>query len=348
MSKSLDLFFALGRPFGPIYSLTMKLREKLYIRGVLGRKSLGVPVISVGNLVLGGSGKSPAVAHIARLLIDHGHRPAIISRGYRGKARNRVNIVSDGNSILLTPDLAGDEPYMLAEALPTVPVLTGVRRFFPGSMAVERFNADVIILDDGFQHLAMDRDIDLVLFDGTALAGNSRVFPGGPLREPVSSLNRCHAFLITGVTADNRQRTEYFTELLRQRFGDKPVYISTVLDLQLMQGNGKVATVDKASPCFAFCGIANPTRFRNSLAQLGVFLANFQFYKDHVAYDQTSLTDICDRAKGCGAKYLVTTEKDFVKIKHLHCDLPLFRLQVVNLVDRSFDEYLLNSLKQIR
>lgn len=347
MSNSLHLLFTLGRPFSPFYSLIMKVREKLYTGGVFKSESFDVPVISVGNLMLGGTGKSPSAIHLARLLIRHGYRPAIISRGYRGKAAKRVNVVSDGKNIQLTPDLAGDEPFMLAEALPTVPVLTGRRRLYPCHHAIDELNVDILILDDGFQHLAVKRDIDLVLFDATALAGNSRIFPGGPLREPVSALKRCHAFLITGTTARNNDRAERFSELLRQRFPDKPVYLSHSGNLRLKQPDGSTAKEPPATPFLAFCGIANPARFKDTLTDFGATLQGFHPLKDHVTYDQGLIDELCAKAVQCGAEKLITTEKDYVKLQDLSSDLQICRFQVEHQVDCSFDEFIIEKLEQV-
>ena len=199
MLKKLRVLFFFGRPFGPLYGLVMRFREKLYSFGFLQQKSFSVPVISIGNLVLGGTGKTPTVCYLAKFLVQQGYHPAIISRGYGGNAKLKVNVVSDGQTIFLSPDLAGDEPFMLAEALPGVPVLTGKRRIAPCLCAIKDYNADVLILDDGFQHLAVKRNVDIVLFDGTGLVGNTRIFPGGPLREGLSALNRCNALMITGI-----------------------------------------------------------------------------------------------------------------------------------------------------
>ncbi len=347
MPKAVDLFFFLGRPFSPLYSALMKSREKLYQRGILRRFSLSVPVIAVGNLVLGGTGKTPTVQHIAGLLLDNGYHPAIISRGYGGAGKEPVHVVSDRKHLLSSPKIAGDEPCMLAESLPGVAVLTGARRIFPCRHAIEQLHADVLILDDGFQHLAVNRDIDIVLFDSTALAGNSRVFPGGNLREPVSALNRCHAFLLTGENAENRQRTEKFAALLHQRFPGKPLFRSSPGAYQLHSPEGLVARESLPGPFFAFCGIATPDRFARSLAEFGIQPAGFQALKDHAPYSQAMVTQLCRKAVACGAQYLITTEKDHIKLHDFMPSLPLFILKVHHEVEQAFDFFILNKLKKI-
>lgn len=348
MSKALDLFFFIGRPFGPIYSALMKSREKLYHRGIFNQQSLPVPVISIGNLVLGGTGKTPTVQHIARLLSKNGYHPSIVSRGYGGKAKEIINIVSDGENIFLSPELAGDEPHMLAQSLPGIPVLTGTRRIFSCRYSIDKLKCDVIILDDGFQHLTVKRDIDVVLFDSTALAGNSRVFPGGPLREPTSALNRCHAFLLTGENSQNQERSRKFSNLLQQRFPDRPVFKSCLESYVLEGPNGAVLEKNVSNSFFCFCGIANPSRFKNSLADLGMKIAAFQALKDHTTYNQTLVSQLCKKAVESGAESLVTTEKDFFKLRSFKLTLPLFVLKVQHKVELSFDLFLLNSLKSLK
>ncbi len=344
MSKALDRLFFLGRPFGPLYSVLMKSREKLYHRGIFRRYSLPVPVIAIGNLVLGGTGKTPSVQHVAKLLQDKGYHPAIVSRGYGGQSKEPVNVVSDGKNIFLSPKIAGDEPSMLAQSLPGIAVLTGARRIFPCRHAVDQLHADVVILDDGFQHLAVKRDIDIVLFDSTTLTGNSRVFPGGCLREPVSALNRCHAFLLTGQTVTNRARGDKFTALLQQRFPGKPVFISSHDAFELQ---GPFAENPVSGKFSAFCGIANPARFQQSLTDYGIEIVSFQALKDHTPYSQAMAAQLCEKAVNCGAENLITTEKDYVKLHNFKFNLPLYVLKVCHKLDPAFDLFLLDELKKI-
>ncbi len=178
MNSISNALFFWGRPFSPLYGFVMKLREQLYKKGILRSYNFPVPVISVGNLVLGGTGKTPTVMQIAQLLKNHGYRPGIVSRGYGGKAKDAVNIVSNFDRVLLPPKAAGDEPYLLASKLPGIPVITGKKRAHPCNYAITELGCDCLVLDDGFQHIAVQRDIDIVLFNATDLAGNSRIFPG--------------------------------------------------------------------------------------------------------------------------------------------------------------------------
>jgi len=346
MINNLELLFLVGRPFSPLYGLAMKGRAAMYKKGVFHRHRLPVPVISVGNLVLGGTGKTPTIRHLAEFLQGRGHRPAIISRGYGGKAGGKVNLVSDGQSLLLSPEEAGDEPYMLADALPGVPVLTGKRRIFPCRQAVEEHRADILLLDDGFQHLAIRRDIDIVLFDGSHLAGNSRIFPGGVLREPVSALSRCDAFLITGITGQNRATAERFAGLLKNRFALKPVFFAALDTCRVRcpdQSRGEELPAEEVF--FAFCGIANPSRFAESLASMGILPSGFLTLPDHVRYSQHLMNDICQQASSSGAWQLITTRKDYVKIKDFVSPLPCNILDIRCRTESGFDLFIVKSLE---
>ncbi len=340
------LFF-FGRPLSPLYGLAMKMREKAYSQGLIERHCLSVPVISIGNLVLGGTGKTPTVCHITKLLLQLGYHPAIISRGYGGKAKQKVNVVSDGRTILLTPEQAGDEPYMLAEALPGVPVLTGTRRIYPCRRAINNYNADVLILDDGFQHLSIKRDLDFVLFDATVLSGNNRIFPGGILREPFSALNRCDAFIITGIIANNKEQANQFGTFLKSRFSTKPVFFSSLGSVKIECRDHHDLGSKAEGPFFAFCGIANPSRFHDSLTTLSIRQSGFLALPDHVPYTQAMMTDICRQAVASGAQQLITTQKDFVKIKNFHSPLPRNVVEISVQTRDDFDLFISKSMQKL-
>lgn len=349
MLKYLQALYFFGRPFGLFYGLAMQIREKLYKNGLLRQHCLPVPVISVGNLVMGGTGKTPTVRHLANLLLLQGYQPAIISRGYRGKAKQCVNVVSDRDTIYLSPEMAGDEPYMLAESLPGVAVLTGTNRIHPCQYAIENFRADVLILDDGFQHLAVRRDIDIVLFDGTSLAGNQRVFPGGSLREPFSALGRCDAFLLTGISEQNSSSARLFADFLKTKTLAIPTFFATTgkLSLQCPDEENFSGAVPEGTT-FAFCGIANPCRFEESLRNIGIHLNGFMALPDHVHYTQALMTDICEKALASGSMQLITTQKDYVKLKTITSQLVRFVAAMEFHGDADFDLFVLNALNTLQ
>ena len=220
----LDYLFFFGRPFSPLYGALMSLRSMLYRRGIITRHGLEAPVISVGNLVLGGTGKTPLVHYIAAYLRQLGRKPAVLSRGYKGTAANRINIVSNPTDILLDAAEAGDEPRLLAEKLPGIPVITGKDRFAAGRFAIDSFAVDTVILDDGFQHIALKQDLDLVLFSTGKGFGNGRVLPGGDLREPLAALKRADAFVITGIAGSPPDNDAGFIHFLKDTYPEKPVF----------------------------------------------------------------------------------------------------------------------------
>jgi len=344
MPYSLKILFFIGRPWSPLYGTVMRIREMLYKKKIFKSYDFPVPVISVGNLVMGGTGKTPIVRHLSELLKKNGYCPAVISRGYGGKSKQKVNVVSDGTKVCLTPTDAGDEPYMLARTLKNIPVLTGTRRHLPCDFAINNFNTNVLLLDDGFQHLAVQRNLDIILFDATALAGNSRVFPGGDLREPVCALKRCHVFLITGIRDDNKSSAIKFQNLLKEKFPHKPVFFAEHYSYQLWNSEGEEISAKKEIDHYAFCGIANPLRFKNSLREHGLKISGFESLKDHIYYTQSLVTSLYERARKSGAKVLITTEKDFVKLKDFHTELPLLVFTIRHRVDDKFDDFVINCL----
>jgi tetraacyldisaccharide 4'-kinase len=350
--ETTQFYFALGRPFAPLYSAVMRLRETCYRQGFFKSHRLNVPVISVGNLTLGGTGKTPMVHYLARLLQANGLRPAVISRGYGGAAKGKVNLVSNGAELLLDAESAGDEPRFLAETLPGIPVLTGIVRRLPAQRAIE-MGADVLLLDDGFQHMQIVRAVNLVLFSTDRLAGNSRVFPGGDLREPVAALNRATGFVLTGVHEVNKERAEQFANLLQDKFPQIPVALTGYqieAPVQLSEG-GMIETVDvdlvTKGRCFGFCGIAHPQSFLSILERYRLDLAGFYPLRDHQRYSSAVIGEILAKAHHAGADFLVTTEKDLVKLARYAADLPLplFGLRMQMTTDEHFSERILHEVR---
>ena len=342
MPQKLSILHFAGRPFSPLYSAIMKTREAMYSKGIKRSHKLDIPVISVGNLTMGGTGKTPVVALLASLLQKEGLKPAIISRGYGGAAANKVNVVSDGKEIFLDAEAAGDEPCFLAKKLPGIPVLTGIVRILPCRHAAKQLGCNILILDDGFQHMAVQRDLDLVLFSAASLAGNSRVFPGGDLREPVSALKRGHAFIITGVTDALRERCVSFRELLQQRFPDTPVFFTSyqAVGATSLANDAIQELSELPSPLYGFCGIAQPQLFQKSLEAENISLSGFMPLRDHQALTPSLMKKIASQAEKSGAKGLITTEKDLIKLLKDSFQLPCFALKMEVQTDQDFKLFL--------
>ncbi|TSA44650.1 MAG: tetraacyldisaccharide 4'-kinase [Deltaproteobacteria bacterium] len=308
------LLRTLSLPYGSIVAA----RNRLYDQGLLKQQKLPCPVISVGNLTVGGTGKTPMVIFIAHILKDHGYRPAVLSRGYGGSARSPINVVSDGNRILMGWREAGDEPILIARAAPGIPVLTGSRRILTGRAAVETFGADVLILDDAFQHRSLFRDIDMVLLDAARPFGNGFLLPRGPLREPPNSLRRADIIIRTG-EGENGEPLREAASLPSFRAIHKPQ--------GLVAGEtNRIETVAAllGQKVFAFAGIGYPEVFRRSLMELGAAVVGFQVFPDHHPYDLSDINNLRRLAAESGAARIVTTEKDGIRL----VDFPDFLAEI--------------------
>ena len=310
----LALLRLLSLPYGSIVAA----RNRLYDGGVLKQQKLPRPVISVGNLTVGGTGKTPTVIFLALLLKEHGYRPAVLSRGYGGCAHSPVNVVSDGNRILMGWREAGDEPILIARAAPGIPVLTGSRRLLTGRAAVETFGADVLILDDAFQHRSLFRDIDIVLLDDARPFGNGFLLPRGPLREPTDSLRRADILLRTG-DAENGEPLREAASLPSFRAIHKPQGV-------VAGGTERIETFAalRGQKVFAFAGIGSPEAFRRSLKELGAAVVGFRVFPDHHPYDLSDIENLRRLAAESGAARVVTTEKDGIRL----VDFPDFLAEV--------------------
>jgi len=347
------ILFSIGLPFSPLYSQLMVFRAFLYRKGIFKTHELSVPVVSVGNLTMGGTGKTPLVMYLAKQLADLGYKPAIVSRGYRGTSNADVNIVTDGTGILMEAEASGDEPWLLANELSGVVVATGRNRVLPCREVIRLYNCDIIILDDGFQHLKVARTIDLVLFDVDVFAGNSRVFPGGELREPVKALSRCSAFVLTGINQSNTIRSDKCSEILLNRFQDKELFRFTGSYHRAFQyGSLNEDPERKTIPVselpenlFCFCGIANPQRFNQLLLENGIMTAGFKTFDDHHHYSDKDLDQLFTDARSQNATGFLTTEKDISKTRNiLRHKLPVFTLPFEFKENHDFNQFIAERL----
>jgi len=223
-------FYLLSLPYGA----AVRARNRLFDLGALPQQDVGCPVVSVGNLSVGGTGKTPMAIRVAGMLADRGMRPAVLSRGYGGRSAAPVLVVSDGGRILAGPDEAGDEPVLIARRLPGVPVLAGAKRAVTGRYARENLGADVLVLDDGFQHRWIRRDLDIVLLDSRAPLGNGFLLPRGPLREPPEALGRAGAVVFTRSEDTAPPSDKGLAAILRGR----PVLRTRIRPVKLVAADG--------------------------------------------------------------------------------------------------------------
>jgi len=293
----------LGSAFGALASW----RVAAYRRGLLPRARLGGPVVSVGNLGVGGSGKTPVVARVAEILRDAGERVAVLSRGYGGSFRGEALVVSDGATVLAGAGEAGDEPVMLARALPGVVVAVGPRRDAVGRAVEARFGRRVHVLDDGFQHLRLERDLDLVCLDVGDL--DDRLLPAGRLRERPSALGRADLVLLTRIEAASEEELR----ALEARLGPERCFRvgRRVVGWKTLDG------VAGAPPSRAFllAAIARPERFERDVAGCGVDVVGRAFFRDHHRFRADDLASVAERARAAGAEAIVTTAKDAVRLE---------------------------------
>jgi tetraacyldisaccharide 4'-kinase len=295
------------------YGQIAQARRAWFARRPQARRRLPVPVVSVGNLSVGGSGKTPAVASLAKLLLAAGERPVILSRGYaRRDPVDGVLVVSDGRLVFEPVQRSGDEPQVLARTLPGVPVLVCPDRYLAGMLAHRRFDATVVLLDDGFQHLELERDIDLLLVRPEDL--RDELLPHGRLREPLTAAHAAHAIVVPGSFADAAPVTamlgkgpvftmeqEFGTPRLVRPFGD-PV------------PEGAYGTSRRL---VAVAGIARPERFFKTVETLGWEIAQPMVFRDHYWFTRADVATIHDTVQVLGAGGVITTEKDAVRLTSL-------------------------------
>ncbi|MBA3011451.1 MAG: tetraacyldisaccharide 4'-kinase [Desulfobacula sp.] len=315
-----------------LYQLGSKLRLRLYRSGLLTSRRLPCFVISIGNIMAGGVGKTPMAIHIAELLMKMGKRPVVISRGYKGSLGPGPRIVSDGSTLFLDAEKAGDEPYMMARRK-RFPVVVGKNRYLAGKLAVEQLNPNVIVLDDAFSHLGLERDLDILLFDHDRPLGNNRILPAGRLREtPAMSKERAQAIILT--RCPGKKETEdqgadpggHETSLRQEKrfgpYGEIPFFKTSHSPflLQLLprekksgQALGTPETL-KDRPGLLFSGIAKNDSFRSAAEEMGVNVVDHLEFKDHYMYKRADILWIQERARQIGADLIVTTEKDWVKL----------------------------------
>ncbi len=292
----------LGAAFGAI----LALRVEAYRRGLLRRHRLQGPVVSVGNLGVGGSGKTPVVERVARILLEAGEPVAVLSRGYGGRFAGASLVVSDGTRVLASAAAAGDEPVMLARALPGVVVAVGARRDVVGREVEARFGRRVHVLDDGFQHLRLERDLDLVCLDVSDL--EDQPLPAGRLRERPAALGRADLVLLTRLEA----ASEAELRSLETRIGAERTFRVERRVVGFTTAAGARAPAPKHG--FLLAAIARPERFEQDVAAAGVAVVGRAFFRDHHRFTPGELASVADEARRSGADSIVTTAKDAVRL----------------------------------
>ena len=300
-----------------LYGLAIRLRRTSYRHAFFKQKKLPQRVISVGNITLGGTGKTPTVMQIAGVLCRSGKHPVVISRGYGRRDESTLVLVSDGKRVLADAKTGGDEPVLIGTKLVDVPVIADSNRFRAAQFALRKFGNDTVILDDGFQQLQVQRDLDIVLLDAVDPFGSGKLFPAGILREPLSALHRAHAVLITGTERVEDLRP--LKSVIRQNTQAR-IFTSCQVPVDLvdvMTGEAKPLSALRGTAVLAFSGIARPASFVSLLQSLGAEVKAEFSYPDHYAYKSSDLTAIVQRATDERLSMTITTEKDAVRLKNL-------------------------------
>ena len=330
------------------YRLIITFRNRLYDKKIFTVVKLPCPVISVGNIAVGGTGKTPCVIMLARMLQSHGFKPAILSRGYGGSSTKSVNIVADGKNILLDSKTAGDEPFLMAQSLRSIPIIVGPQRIKTGKEAITRFGANVLICDDAMQHRQIFRDINLVLLDSQDPFGNGHVLPRGKLREPIAGLKRASAFLLT--RTDETPKADNINKKLSQ-IGNIPIFTSIHKLKDVIKGDYSdewpITKLSGKKVC-AFCGIAKPGSFKKSLLAAGCHILSLDTFPDHHNYSRAELEIIKSKFYNNKADLIITTQKDGMRLQNFAEFLSIIYMMRIEMEitpsQESFDNFILDRL----
>lgn len=328
-----------------IFKFVVRLRYFLYKKNVFLSQPLGCPVIVIGNLTVGGTGKTPVVEKFARELSARGRRVAILSRGYKSKQDSKIRtlfrqlihaeerpprVVSNGQRVLLGPERAGDEPYMLARNLPGVVVIVDKDRVKAGRYAIKKYGANLLILDDGFQYLPLRGHMNILLIDQTNPFGNKRLLPRGILREPIDHINRASYVMLTKSNIVDDPKIPEIIHKYLPGVGIIKCFHGPKFFVEVNNESHKedISFVNGERVC-TFSGIAMPDSFENFLITSGANLLYNKRFIDHHRFTRTELDHIFSVALYKKAKYVLTTEKDAVRIpKDYTCAIPTFFLKI--------------------
>jgi len=318
----LSPLYLLSLPYGG----AVRTRSFLYSLRLLKTRTLPCPVISVGNITVGGTGKTPLVMALAKALMAKGIPVAILSRGYK-RTKTSQPVVSDGKTVFLSPEESGDEPFLIAKACQGIPVLVGKNRFINGQLALQRFGVKGLLLDDGYQYLPLYRDANILLIDSTIGFGDHHLLPRGILREPISHLRRANLFMIN--KAEQPAAYEPLENKIRETCPGAQVFHSDYEPVGLVGPGEEQEELDtlKGKKILALSGVANPNSFSSMLRKCGMKIVGEAIFPDHHRYTAKDLSYIEGKAKAVDC--IVTTEKDMVKLKILNIDhLPIRALRI--------------------
>jgi len=338
-------------PFSAGFRFGVALRHAGYKRGWFKVRRLARPVVSVGNLIVGGTGKTPLVACITNILLREGWKPSILTRGYGRRSKAEMIVVEPGTGRHPDAREVGDEPAILARMLPRVPLIICADRFCGGQTAEERFQVNAHILDDGFQHLALARDVDLLALDATQTISNRLLLPAGRQREPLSALRRAQMVVITRTDSANSQPLE---DLVLKVHPAAQIFRSRTELLGWTDAlSGEAVSIEeiRTQKAAAFCAVGNPRTFFADLRRWGFNLVAEYTFPDHHVYTSEEIQTLAATARQNGAAALLTTQKDAVKFsRNWTPQLPMFACDIeAQILDAgNFERTLLAYLEKTR
>ena len=330
-------FFNLLKICSFFYAIGSRLKNRLYDKKILNPKKVKAYVISVGNLTTGGVGKTPVVAQIAQYYVDKGEKVAIVSRGYGSKLSkvgqalpDNINVISDGEKIFFNADMAGDEPHWLVENVKGTCVITSKNRYEASQYAIEKFGVTKIILDDGFQHRKLYRDLDIVLIDSKMGFGNENLLPAGPLREGLEAFSRIDKLVVVSKNT-NHTRAEKYAKIMGKKLKKDTIvcYIEPDFAYNIFKPEEKLQSGKKI---IAFSAIGQPQQFYNFLKDYNVIKT--VDFDDHHNYSQLDVNNLIITCVEFGVRNFITTEKDAGKLLNLNFeDLKVFALKLKTVID---------------
>ena len=318
-----------------LYGIIIEIRNKLYDYDLLTSQSFDKPIISIGNITTGGTGKTPLAIHIAKYILNQGKKPGIISRGYRRVSSGMV-IVHDGKEMLVDVNNAGDEPYLIGKKLKNVPIIVSNKRYEGIKTLFENFFVDIVIMDDGFQHRSIKRELNILTISGTEKIQNYKLLPFGKMREPICNIKRADLIIYTKSNEKpiihNKIHSSYLKNFILSNYKPKLFYYN-------LKTFNEIKILDEL--VFAFCGIADHKSFFKSITDMGIKIKEKKYYKDHQDYSDILMKDLMNKIKKLKLNKVIITEKDLVKIPQFFIDA--FDIYVIKISMNIKDELIMQN-----
>jgi len=339
MQVSFNSFRLALTPISFVYGAIVNIRNRLYNLNILKKKKLNCLVLSVGNITTGGTGKTPAVILIAKELIKKDLKVGILTRGYGRKSKKTIIICNDGHRTEpgLSVDETGDEPLLLYQKLPNTPIAISNNRYRSGKALLKIYSLDVIILDDGFQHRSIYRNLDIVLINSLDKIEDHKMLPAGFLREPIKNLQRADLIFFTKSNLIKMKKS-YLLNIVKNF--NIPYYFSTAHNRLIndCQNKDDFFHFLEKKKGYLISGIGDALSFELSASIIGKNIIGHSSFRDHYDYKQSSLNKVIKKLKALSVDYILTTEKDWVKIKDLKSSLPIFPVELIFSLEKSKDK----------